>query len=240
MKMVDKNSIELQIKALEKSFVTIVKAVKEIKAGMTKLEEKVNKNDSDKMEELTISQKNLDDLIVANANAIKRIDDEILGFKHDKADCNADKEQVETKEKTCRYFNRGHCKYKQKCKFFHSKEICQTYLEGGKCDAKICKSRHPKVCKWWQGSNGCGRNNCDFLHVTLVSDDDQNRGSQENYPCSGCKNYYDDRNCVVEHTIKHTKLFLCLNCNSWIQRKEEILNVGWSMFNEFGDLKRDV
>ena len=40
------------------------------------------------------------------------------------------------KAKRCKYFNAGYCKYKEKCKFTHTKEMCNVYLDG-ECDGKL-------------------------------------------------------------------------------------------------------
>ena len=88
-KMDGKSSLELQVKGLEKSMVTIVKAVKEIKATVDKLEEKVNKNQRDEIKEIMEAQKNLEEIIAATTEAIKRIDNEILRFQNDKAGADA-------------------------------------------------------------------------------------------------------------------------------------------------------
>ena len=47
-------------------------------------------------------------------------------------------------------------KYKEKCKFTHTKEICNAYLDG-ECDGKglSCQDRHPKACKWFTSETGC-------------------------------------------------------------------------------------
>ena len=30
------------------------------------------------------------------------------------------------------------------------------------------------------------------------------------------------------------------NCDGWIQQKEKIIHPGWSMFDQFGNIRRDV
>ena len=50
-----------------------------------------------------------------------------------------------TKRK-CRYYNRGHCKYRDQCKFNHSEHIRQVYLDTGICEVKNDVNRH------WCGS----------------------------------------------------------------------------------------
>ena len=118
------------------------------------------------------------------------------------------------KEKKCKYFDKGYCKYKLECKFAHSGEICKTHLEGRKCKENSCKDRHPKVCKWWM-KGGCRRTDCEYLHVTLIHDDDKQNEAHKYFPCYGCKNCFDDRTCVVQNGT----IFLCHNCDSRIHSK---------------------
>ena len=106
-KMMDKIPLELQIKGLEKNMGTIVKALKDLKASFTALEEKVNKSQNEEIQHLVESQKMLEKVIVENSNAIKRIDDEILKFEIDKAEAaiKGDNKEVEKKDKKCKYYN---------------------------------------------------------------------------------------------------------------------------------------
>ena len=55
-----------------------------------------------------------------------------------------------------------------------------------------------------------------------------------------CKCIWKDRNCVVEHDIKNIKIFFCLNCEDWVNIKENVLNEGWTLFDEGGNLRMDV
>ena len=118
-------SLELQVKALGKGMGVMVKALKEIKASMNKLQEKVDKTQNAEITEIIRTQKNVEELIAANYDAIKSLDSEISKFQNDKAKADSDKhenvETVETVKETnkCKYFNRGHCKYKLACKFAH-------------------------------------------------------------------------------------------------------------------------
>ena len=237
--MTAKVSPEMQIRALERSFASIVKVVKEMKASMDKLEKRVEETQMEKIEEIIKAQKNVDELLVANSKELKRIDGEILGLQTDKANAAPEHVQILNETKKCRYFNRGHCRYKDKCKFLHTKEICKSHLEGGKCSESSCMRRHPKVCKWWQRGE-CRRTDCNYLHVTLVCGDGQKNHEHENFPCFGCRNVFEDKSCVVQHNIENTILFLCLNCNGWIQHKEIIIHPGWSLFDMNGELRRDV
>ena len=48
-----------------------------------------------------------------------------------------DVDKVKNKRtKKCRYFNRGYCKYCDKCRFIHPKNICSEYLKTSKCERK--------------------------------------------------------------------------------------------------------
>ena len=71
-KMADKIPLELKINSLEKSMAMIVKAVKEIKAGMDKLEKRVNDKQNDEIQELLKAQKSLEEVIAANSDEIKK------------------------------------------------------------------------------------------------------------------------------------------------------------------------
>jgi hypothetical protein len=180
-------------------------------------------------------------MMAVNSNAIQRIDNEILKFQRDEANAASDKENEIVREiKKCRYYNRGHCKYKVACKFTHPKEICKIHLEGNKCDDKHCKNRHPKSCKWLQEQGGCKRQKCDYFHVILDCGEGQRNEAHNNFHCSGCKNNFAERSYVVDHIVHIHSVFLCLNCDSWIQQKENILNWGWSLYNNNRDLRRDV
>ena len=239
-KMTEKVSLELQVRALEKNMGLIVKAFKEFKVSMDALEKKVDKHQEEEIQELIKTQKMLNDIVVSNSEAIKSIDSEIKMLEAAKVESKKEEDITKAlKAKKCKYFDRGYCKYKFECKFVHHGEICKTYLEGKKCNDKNCKNRHPKVCKWWLRGE-CGRNNCEYLHVTLVHDDDKQKDTHKYFPCHGCKNCYDDRTSVVQHVIQNRRIFLCLNCDSWIGKKDQIMTPGWSIFDNNGDLRRDV
>ena len=51
---------------------------------------------------------------------------------------------------------------------------------------------------------------------------------------------WEDKKCVVEHYIKNTKTFFCHNCEDWIKKKVNVLDAGWSLFDQFGYLRTDV
>ena len=142
------------------------------------------------------------------------------------------------KEKKCRYFNRGYCKYKKQCRYSHPKNVCEEYLKSRECGNAKCGDRHPRVCKWNDRSVGCNRKSeCNYLHVTLANDDVSDHLS---YKCISCQYTWEDRSCVVEHVINNTRTFFCLNCDDWVVKKEEVLNQGWTLFDGNGFLRRNI
>ena len=68
--------------------------------------------------------------------------------------------------KLCRYYRQGYCRKKEKCEFKHVEEICDKFLDEGKCADRFCSLRHPKSCKFWVSDpRGCFREeNCKYLH----------------------------------------------------------------------------
>ena len=81
--------------------------------------------------------------------------------------CQTIKDKKDKSKKKCRYDNRGYCKYLEKCKYQHSKHICDQYQKSGKCGAgECCQLRHPQVCKFWkQDTQGCKRDQgCKYMH----------------------------------------------------------------------------
>ena len=171
--MADKVSLELQVKGLEKNMAAIIKAFKGFKVSMDALEKKVNKHQEEEIKELIKTQKMLNDIVVSNSEAIKQIDIEIKRLENEreavKVDSKKDEDDIRAIEaKKCKYYNRGYCKYKFKCKFVHPGESCKTYLEGKRCDEKNCEDRHPKVCKWWL-KGGCRGRNCDYLLYMMMT-----------------------------------------------------------------------
>ena len=70
----------------------------------------------------------------------------------------------------CRYFKFGFCKYLEKCRFQHVREIC----ENNECDAKSCSLRHPKICSFFRDYNRCKFGEwCLFKHVDKKQSSDK-------------------------------------------------------------------
>ena len=152
----------------------------------------------------------------------------------------------QVQRKSCRYYNKGHCKYRNRCRFYHSQNICKIYLESGRCIGKECSDRHPKTCRYWsKNRSGCARKlDCDFLHVTLVHDDGktiaQNKVNEEEYKCASCKDCWTDKRCVVEHTQNNHVMYFCLNCNDWVRNKSAVLDPNWTLLDRSGNLRSNL
>ena len=88
-----------------------------------------------------------------------------------------------------------------------------------------------------KNSGGCkrGEQECVYLHNA-----DAKFEVKKQFKCESCKYSCEDKNCVVEHVIKNKKMFFCLNCDDWVKTKENVLNEGWTLFDEGGFLRTDV
>ena len=51
----------------------------------------------------------------------------------------------------CGFNKFGFCKYQEKCRKFHEKNICKNQ----KCEVKKCLLRHPKICKFLRDYGYC-------------------------------------------------------------------------------------
>ena len=79
-------------------------------------------------------------------------------------------------------YNTGYCKYKQSCKFFHSKERCE-----GECRNKDCRKRHPKLCKF---EEKCRRQvSWEYRHEELVK---ENKAAKSKLK-AGKRAYFSDK-----------------------------------------------
>jgi hypothetical protein len=85
----------------------------------------------------------------------------------------------------CRYYNRGFCKHKIKCRYVHPDKICKKYLEKQTCEDKQCSDRHPKLCKWLKRTGGCKRQDFDYLHCGKAQEENERKSLNEvtEYKC---------------------------------------------------------
>ena len=254
--MSSENSLADQVKTPQGYIGRFAKTMKELSERVNNLETNRKSDEEREIKEILESQRVIDEILVANTDAIKRIDKELLeveeGIKKQKLDkAGSIESPIENivkqgMKRKCRYNNRGHCRYRDRCKYYHSESICKIYLENKKCDDKSCMDRHPKVCKYWlKNRSGCLRKtSCDYLHVTLVQNEKEVEALYEGEPaefkCVGCGNCWNDERCVVEHKIKNHMVYFCLNCDDWVKMKSKVLDENWTLFDEKGNLRHDV
>ena len=142
----------------------------------------------------------------------------------------------------CRYYNRGFCKHTINCRYGHADKICQRYLETQTCNEKQCSDRHPKLCKWLKTREGCKRQNCDYLHCKQNYEESVKPKMNEvkEYKCESCKYAWERKDCVVKHVVENMEVYFCLNCEDWVQYKQNVFKQGWSLFDKEGFLRTDI
>ena len=67
----------------------------------------------------------------------------------------------------CYHNNRGYCRFRDKCRFQHFKQICPQSI----CRDQECKYRHPRTCKFRECCKFQEMDICAFKHVPLVKQD---------------------------------------------------------------------
>lgn len=150
-------------------------------SNIDKVNDLVNKNLCDEKDKLIF------------ADLLKLFEDvESLNVKVDK-----------NKIRRCKYFNRGYCKYANKCSFLHYEKKCEDFLKNGICtQQKRCLYRHPKNCRYWiRKSEGCQRENkCQYLHdpTKKFKDIDNNLEAESNEDKSDHKNISKSCNSVED------------------------------------------
>ena len=120
------------------------------------MEKKVSKKQKNEIQEIIDTQQLLDERIVANSDAIKRIEKEMTEIAVNKSAKAVPEQIIEADDnvknvnnrRKCMYYNRGHCKRTIKCRYLHPKKICKVYSETESCEEKQCPDRHSKLCKW--------------------------------------------------------------------------------------------
>ena len=244
------------MKVLQKHMGGIVQMLKDLKVRVGVLENKSKDKEIEEIKEILEAQAVIDEILVANSDAIKRIDKEIKSFVADKVSAhepnnaeqtNPSRESERKSTKKCKFYNAGFCKYKlKKCRFLHPESICKEYLKNMKCELKDCVDRHPKICKWLKTKLGCQRGEeFDYLHVTLANDDREisehkHCSESRKYNCIGCKSCFTDKDCVIKHTIQNRETYFCLNCEDWVKEKFRVYDRNWSLLDQDGYLRMDI
>ena len=100
---------------------------------------------------------------------IKKIDDKIDDVNKNIHEAVIKIEKLESNNndieiKQCIHDRKGYCREGERCKFFHTKEICTEHKENGICIRKSCRKRHPQHCRYFQRSICRREESCKYLH----------------------------------------------------------------------------
>ena len=125
--------------------------------------------------------------------------------------------------KKCRYYNRGFCKFSDKCIFVHPLEACNDYLEDGICRKEKCAQRHPRHCRYWtKHQEGCKRENlCQYLHAeskkfgsqVCVEEVDEPEKPSEN---TNCELTFENDDGLQNHDSRYNRVDKLFNCEECI------------------------
>ena len=64
--------------------------------------------------------------------------------------------------RVCKHNQMGYCKHGLRCHKRHEHKVCPM---NGTCNAKLCKLRHPKRCKFFDMNSRCKFENCAYAHL---------------------------------------------------------------------------
>ena len=60
------------------------------------------------------------------------------------------------------------------------------------------------------------------------------------FKCVSCKDSWNETKFVVKHIIKGMEVCFCLNCEDWVHHKDTVLDQGWSLYDQDGNLNHFV
>ena len=198
--------------------------------------------------------KKLEEVIKKQNEYIETLKDKNSQQNNEHSDeINTSNEKTEIKvDNRCRYWNRGFCREKEKCKFNHPEQNCAMFLDHGKCEDKLCRRRHRRECRYFKQEVGCFRgSDCEFLHKinnrntkfqqeriqeTRMSGKYSSKES-ESFKCDHCSFKCGRKNTLIKHINTKHSGFSSLNpISSFIFRNglEEFSEEYKFYFNKFG------
>ena len=62
----------------------------------------------------------------------------------------------------CKYYNKGYCKNRSECKFYHPTSDCKEQFENRKC-----KFRHRNICRYKQYCYHYMKGQCEYIHAPM-------------------------------------------------------------------------
>ena len=158
--------IEEQIENLKTNQGHVIEAVKNLNVRFEAIERAIDLEKLKDVEEIIDSQEIIDELVVKMSDDIKilqeskninlltieKMDSEITMIKdkereilesiRDSARGNEDGKGLVGK---CRYWDRGYCKFRNRCKFVHPPKRCEIFLQGGNVMEKAVTKDIPVV-----------------------------------------------------------------------------------------------
>ena len=117
--------------------------------------------------------------------------------------------------KKCRYYNRGYCKFENRCRFHHPENICQDFVQNGICRTQQCHNRHPRDCRYWTNKQeGCNRQEkCQYLHL-----------SSKRFTTHKIDNFEPEVAIpIVGESSDRSKKESCDNCDFCCETEEELI-----------------
>jgi FtsZ-binding cell division protein ZapB len=98
---------------------------------------------------------------------LKREAAQTLTAVTDSADVTLASQDSKPKQIFCKFHQRGHCKFGEHCKHFHTQHTCTHAL----CEDSTCTARHPRLCRYYSQSGYCKfGTSCSYLHQVLLSE----------------------------------------------------------------------
>ena len=64
----------------------------------------------------------------------------------------------------CYFNNRGYCRFRDKCRYRHYKQICPKSI----CRDQECNYRHPRSCKYRELCKFYKKDICAFKHINII------------------------------------------------------------------------
>jgi len=148
--------------------------------------------------DLQVSEKASENLI----NCVPKLEIKVLE--------NPEQERASTTlTRKCRHNNKGYCKHKNRCGFYHHEQICENFVKDGSCEIEnTCPFRHPKECKYTKDSSGCKRGGyCRYLH----KDENEIKSRQEEVKVNQDVNTAsEDMDVVLTNQTNNDKKFIML------------------------------
>ena len=155
--------------------IKIMNEVLDTKRRVINVETKVNAQNSydEIIVENTKKQKDLLQIkinkIEESINLLDKKLEEMKSGNHDK-DENFTKPNENKRAKQCKFNNKGFCKMKEWCQFYHEEEICESHVVFGVCSKSNCWRRHPHSCRTFEISECKWGKLCRYIHKEQMFD----------------------------------------------------------------------